>query len=56
MRRYLPKESDFADVTQEELDDIVEEINNRPRKCLGYYTPKEVFLRELNSQRVAIRY
>jgi len=29
------------------LDEIVEEINDRPRKCLGFYTPKEIFFREL---------
>lgn len=55
LRRYLPKGTDFDNLTQEELDDIVDEINSRPRKCLGYYTPKEVFLSELESQRVAIQ-
>lgn len=54
IRRYLPKKTDFSGLTQEELDDIVHEINTRPRKCLGFYTPREVFLRELN-QGVAIQ-
>lgn len=49
LRRYLPKRTDFANVTQDELDDIVEEINNRPRKCLDYATPNEVFLSEINN-------
>ncbi len=48
LRRYLPKKTDFTDLTQEELDDIVEEINNRPRKYLDYATPNEVFLAEIN--------
>lgn len=43
LRRYLPKGTDFRNVTPEELNDILSEINNRPRKCLGYYTPLEVF-------------
>lgn len=43
LRRYLPKGTSFADLTQEELNDIVWEINNRPRKCLDYQTPQEVF-------------
>lgn len=43
LRRYLPKGTSFASLTQEELDDIVWEINNRPRKCLNYQTPQEVF-------------
>lgn len=55
LRRYLPKGTDFSSLTQEELDDILDEINSRPRKCLGYYTPKEVFLKELNSQGVAVQ-
>jgi len=43
IRRYLPKGTDFSTVTQQELDDIVWEINNRPRKVLEYATPLEVF-------------
>lgn len=54
IRRYLPKKTDFTDLTQEELDDMVWEINNRPKKCLGFCTPNEVFLRELG-QGVAIQ-
>ena len=30
-------------ITQDELDIVVKIINNRPRKCLGYKTPAEVF-------------
>lgn len=47
LRRYLPKGTDFDTIDDEELNDIVEEINNRPRKCLGWYTPKEVFIKML---------
>lgn len=47
IRRYLPKKTDFSKVTQNELDDIIWEINNRPRKCLGFYTPQEMFEKEL---------
>jgi len=55
LRRYLPKGSSFDSLTPSDLIDIVGEINNRPRKCLGYYTPKEVFLRELKQAGGAIR-
>jgi len=55
LRRYFPKGTDFKTISQEEVDECVEEINNRPRKCLGYYTPNEVFLSKLNNQRVAIQ-
>jgi len=43
IRRYLPKKTSFEQLTQGDLDDIVDEINNRPRKVLHYQTPKEVF-------------
>ena len=42
LRRYLPKKTSFTNLTQEELDDIVWEINNRPRKVLQYKTPVEI--------------
>jgi len=51
LRRYLPKQTDFTTITQEELDAIVEEINNRPRKRLDFYTPNEVFSRQLKKLR-----
>jgi IS30 family transposase len=42
LRGYLPKRHDIRGLTQEELDDIAEELNSRPRKRLGYYTPNEI--------------
>lgn len=47
LRRYIPKRTDFSTFTQVELDAILKEINNRPRKCLNYLTPKEAFKKEL---------
>lgn len=43
LRYYFPKGTDFDTVTEEDLEEAVEEINNRPRKILGYKTPNEVF-------------
>lgn len=43
IRKYLPKRTSFADLTQDELEEFITEINNRPRKCLGWLTPAEVF-------------
>ncbi len=51
LRRYLPKGTDFDTIDDEELQDIVNEINNKPRKCLGWSTPKEVFI-ELSGVRI----
>lgn len=51
LRRYMPKQTDFRTVTQEELEEIVEEINNRPRKRLDFYTPNEVFSKQLRRRK-----
>lgn len=47
LRRYFPKGTDFGTVDDEELRDVVAEINHRPRKCLGFRTPFEVFSEQL---------
>lgn len=47
LRRYIPKKADITGLLQEDLDAIIEEINQRPRKCLNYETPREVFTKEL---------
>ena len=47
LRRYIPKRTDLTDLYKGELEAIIEEINQRPRKCLGYETPNEAFQREL---------
>jgi len=43
LRQYFPKGSSFKKMTDEELAEAVRKINHRPRKCLGYRTPHEVF-------------
>ena len=42
IRRYIPKGTDFATVSQEYLDQVVSVINRKPRKILGYRTALEV--------------
>ncbi|WP_166355612.1 IS30 family transposase, partial [Phytoactinopolyspora limicola] len=43
IRKYLPKRTRLDTITDDELADIITEINNRPRKVLGWQTPAEVF-------------
>lgn len=45
VRWYLPKGTDFRNISEEEVAAVESRINNRPRKCLKYKTPLEVFTR-----------
>ena len=42
IRQYLPKKTSFAGLTDEQLDLIINEINSRPRKSLGWLPPDQV--------------
>ena len=42
VRWYLPKGTDFRNISNDEIARIESLINNRPRKCLGFKTPLEV--------------
>ena len=55
LRRYFPKGTDLKTLNHERLQLVVEEINNRPRKKLGYQTPNEVFRQQLQLARSALR-
>lgn len=46
LRQYYPKKTSFANLDPETLQQVVRELNNRPRKKLGYRTPLEVFLQQ----------
>lgn len=48
VRQYLPKKMNLEGVTQGELSWIADQLNNRPRKVLGYLTPAEVFTQVTN--------
>ena len=41
IRQYLPKRSCFRELTQRQCNEIEQELNNRPRKILGFNTPNE---------------
>jgi IS30 family transposase len=43
LREYFPKATDFTGVSHGQVARVVRSLNNRPRKCLGYRTPCEVF-------------
>ena len=53
LRQYFPKRSDLGAITDEELQRIEDRLNDRPRKRLGYRSPREVF--EAHLKRGALR-
>ena len=43
LRQYLPKGTDLSGCIQYELNAIAHRLNTRPRKCLDFATPLEVY-------------
>lgn len=43
IRQYFPKGKDLSDITDAEIQAVMDKLNNRPRKCLGFKTPNQVF-------------
>jgi IS30 family transposase len=43
LRQYLPKGCGLDNLTEAELKGFQDKLNHRPRKCLGYKTPFEIF-------------
>ncbi len=43
LRFFFPKGCNFLEITDQEVSNAVELINNRPRKCLYGFTPFELF-------------
>lgn len=41
VRDFLPKGSDFTDLTDEQIQNIQDLLNDRPRQVLGFYSPRE---------------
>lgn len=46
IRQYFPKGTNFQDVSHAEVRHVDNLLNDRPRACLGYRTPSEVFFDE----------
>ncbi len=44
LREYMPKHTDLSIYTAHDLQAIAADLNNRPRKRLGYRTPHEAFV------------
>ena len=47
LRRFLPKGSNFDDISTEFLESVEDYFNNTPMKVLGFRTPNQVWNEEL---------
>lgn len=54
IRQYLPKHRRLDNVSDSQIQRIVNWLNNRPRKVLGYRTPHEVFFNTTSKLTVAL--
>ena len=54
LRQYMPKGTDLSGYTQRELNAIAHRMNTRPRKCLNFATPLEVFTQLRHHSPVAL--
>jgi IS30 family transposase len=54
IREYLPKGSDLSVHTAADLQAIADELNDRPRKRLGFHTPNEAFANLLAQQQAGV--
>jgi len=44
IREFFPKKMRFDSITKREVALAMHRLNQRPRKCLGFRTPHEVFM------------
>ena len=51
IRQYLPRNTNMSNVTQDQIYEIQEKLNNRPRKSLGFKTPNQVYASLIESGR-----
>ena len=43
IRQYFPKGTDFAQVTKAQVAEVEMKLNSRPRKCIDFKTPHDIF-------------
>jgi IS30 family transposase len=49
VRQYLPKGTDLSPYSQADLTEIANNLNTRPRKKLGFFTPEEIYQQNLTA-------
>jgi IS30 family transposase len=54
IRQFFPKTMSFESITKTDIEIATHYLNHRPRKCLGFKTPHEVFMKQLQSHLDAV--
>jgi len=55
IRQYIPKSRDFTTITEQAVSHVMNRLNHRPRKRLGFKTPYEVFFKMSTLLTVALQ-
>ena len=50
IRQFFPKKMRFNSITKKDIAYAMDRLNHRPRKCLGFKTPHEIFMTQLHSR------
>jgi len=50
VRQYIAKKTNLNTINEQQIKEIQYKINNRPRKKLNFYSPKEIFFRYLKNK------
>ena len=54
IRQFFPKKMRFESITCQDLECAMHRLNHHPRKCLGFKTPHEVFMKHLHFRHSAV--
>lgn len=54
IRQFFPKKMAFESITLGDTELAMHRLNHRPRKCLGFKTPHEAFMKQLHSRHNAV--
>ena len=54
IRQFFPKKMSFDGISEKDIEFAMYRLNHRPRKCLGYKTPHEVFTQQLHLRHTAV--
>lgn len=54
IRQYFPKGTDFRDISHHQVRRVEKLLDDRPRACLGFRTPAEVFFEKKTAHRLRL--